>query len=214
VETGGPIAPDAFRTRASARLHAWPVPPDPREGRSDFDLTPDLRAELATPRPVPAAVLVPVVAHGDGATLLLTQRAAHLRKHSGQIAFPGGRIDEDDADALHAALREAEEEIGLSRGLVAPVGYLDPYLTSTGFGITPVVAIVDPGYSLSINRDEVDDAFEAPLDFLMNPTNHQEHQREWQGRLRRYYAMPWQERYIWGVTAGIIRNLFDRVYGR
>ncbi len=136
----------------------------------------------------PAAVLVPVVARREAATVLLTQRAAHLRDHSGQIAFPGGKIDADDASPLAAALREAEEEIGLDRGFVRPLGYLEPYVTTSGFRIVPVVSLVDPGYALTINPREVDGAFEVPLSFLMTPANHETHQREWKGHMRRYYT--------------------------
>lgn len=166
----------------------------------------------------PAAVLIPIVRRDETpdneATVLLTQRASALRSHAGQIAFPGGKIDHEDGSPLAAALREAEEEIGLERRFVNPLGYLDPYISGTGFRIVPVVALVDPGFSLIINPGEVDDAFEVPLSFLMQPANHQLHAAEWQGRTRRYYAMPFGERYIWGATAGIIHNLYTRLYGR
>jgi 8-oxo-dGTP pyrophosphatase MutT (NUDIX family) len=161
----------------------------------------------------PAAVLVPVVDRPGGATVLLTQRSAGLRTHSAQIAFPGGRIDADDASPLEAALREANEEIGLDRRHVAPVGFLDAYLTGTGYRIVPVVAVVDPGFTLRLNPHEVEEAFETPLSFLMNPANHARHGRQWQGRYRSYHAMPYGERYIWGATAGILRNLHDRLAG-
>ncbi len=161
-----------------------------------------------------AAVLVPVVSHPEGATVLLTRRSAQLRDHSGQIAFPGGKIDPTDADAIAAALREAEEEIGLERRFVRPLGYLDPYLSSTGYRILPVLAIVRPGFDLTIDPSEVDIAFEAPLGFLMDPDNHARHSREWQGMIRHYLAMPFGEHYIWGVTAGILRNLYEKLYLR
>jgi 8-oxo-dGTP pyrophosphatase MutT (NUDIX family) len=134
-----------------------------------------------------------------------------MRSHSGQVAFPGGKID-DGETPLAAALREAREEIGLAPRFVEPLGWLDPYLTGTGFRILALVAIVDPSFSLTINRDEVEDVFETPLSFLMNEANHQRQSREWQGRLRHFYAMPYQERYIWGATAGILRNLYERLY--
>lgn len=161
----------------------------------------------------PAAVLVPVINRPEGATVLLTMRATALRNHSGQIAFPGGKIDSDDASPIEAALREAEEEIGLSRAHVTPLGFLDAYLTGTGYRIVPVVAAIDPSFVLAINPEEVDEAFETPLGFLMNPANHQRHGREWKGVWRSYYAMPYGERYIWGATAGILRNLHDRLLG-
>jgi 8-oxo-dGTP pyrophosphatase MutT (NUDIX family) len=167
---------------------------------------------IAREQPIrPAAVLIAVVDHADP-TVLLTQRAAHLADHAGQIAFPGGKIDSTDASPLDAALREAEEEIGLSREFVEPVGYLDLYGTGFGFRILPTVARVRPGFKLRINRSEVDDAFEVPLSFLMNPANHQLHSKEFRGMERQYYAMPFAERYIWGATAGILRVLYERIY--
>ncbi len=180
--------------------------------RSDFDLDDglDLPDEAMLK---PAAVLVPVIERPEGASVLLTVRSASLRNHSGQIAFPGGRIDESDASALDAALREAEEEIGLDRSQVRPLGYLDAYLTGTGYRIVPVVAAVSAPFALSLNPAEVDDAFEAPLSFLMDAANHRRDGREWKGRHRSYYAIPFGERYIWGATAGILRNLHDRLVG-
>ena len=138
-------------------------------------------------------------------TVLLTQRAAHLNDHAGQIAFPGGKIDATDASPLDAALREAEEEIGLDREFVEPLGYLDLYVTGFGYRIVPTVARVKPGFKLTLNEREVDDAFEVPLAFLMDPANHQLHSGMAGHGARHYYAMPFGERYIWGVTAGILR---------
>ena len=159
----------------------------------------------------PAAVLIAVVAHAEP-TVILTQRAAHLNDHAGQISFPGGKIDATDASPLDAALREAEEEIGLDRKFVEPIGYLDLYGTGFGFRILPTVARVKPGFDLRINENEVDNAFEVPLSFLMNPDNHQIHSKEFRGVARSYYAMPFAERYIWGATAGILRVLYERIY--
>ena len=159
----------------------------------------------------PAAVLIPVVDHPDP-TVLLTQRAVHLNDHAGQIAFPGGKIEATDASPVDAALRETEEEVGLSREFVEPIGYLDLYGTAFGFRILPTVARVRPGFRLTINHSEVDDAFEVPLSFLMNPANHQVHSKEFRGMERFYYAMPFAERYIWGATAGILRVLYERIY--
>jgi 8-oxo-dGTP pyrophosphatase MutT (NUDIX family) len=167
---------------------------------------------IAREQPIrPAAVLIPVVDHPQP-TVLLTQRSAHLNDHAGQISFPGGKIDATDASPLDTALREAWEEIGLDREFIDPVGYLDLYGTAFGFRILPTVARVRPGFTMRINEAEVDDAFEVPLAFLMNPANHQMHSKEFRGIERWYYAMPYEERYIWGATAGILRVLYERIY--
>ncbi len=159
-----------------------------------------------------AAVLVPVVDRGADSTLLLTKRTEKLRSHSGQIAFPGGRIDPEDATAVHAALRETEEEIGLDASFIDVVGRMPDYVTGSGYRIAPVLATVRPGFLLTINEDEVDDAFEVPLSFLMDPVNHRRESRVWQEQERHFYTMPHGERYIWGVTAGIIRTIWERLY--
>lgn len=207
----------AFEALARRRLRPSPAPlfggPDlPIAPPSDFDLNPDAAATLpAVPAQRPAAVLVPIVARAE-LTLLLTQRTAHLAAHAGQIAFPGGKIEPHDPDAAAAALREAREEIGLESRFVRPLGFLDPYRTGTGFRITPLVALVDPGFSLALDDNEVASAFEVPLAFLMDPQNHQIHIRKSQGRDRRFYAMPYGERFIWGATAGMLRNLQERLF--
>ena len=221
TSAGAPILTiDQLRRLAAERLHAAPSDAifDPRTGRSwghsDFDLNPDLVADLAVMDPPrPAAVLVPIVARAEPA-VLLTQRSARLATHSGQISFPGGRMDPEDATPIATALREAEEEIGLDRALVEPLGFLDSYRTGTGFQVSPVVAVVSDTYVLELNRDEVDDAFEVPLAFLMDPSNHQRHSREWRGRVRDFYAMPYGDRYIWGATAGMIVNMHERLFLR
>ncbi len=159
----------------------------------------------------PAAVLAPIVARPEGLTVLLTLRASHLRAHSGQIAFPGGKIDLAETPEA-AALREASEEIGLEERFIEPLGWLDPYLTATGFRIAPLVALVDPSFSLVINRHEVAEVFEAPFAFLMDPSNHRLDQREWRGEVRKFYAMPHEGRYIWGATAGMLRNLYEKLF--
>jgi 8-oxo-dGTP pyrophosphatase MutT (NUDIX family) len=167
---------------------------------------------LAREKPIrPAAVLIPIVDHPEP-TVLLTQRSAHLNDHAGQISFPGGKIDPTDATPLDAALREAWEEVGLTRDFIEPIGYLDLYGTSFGFRILPTLARVRPGFTLKINAAEVEDAFEVPLAFLMNPINHQIHRKEFRGMERSFYAMPFAERYIWGATAGILRVLYERIY--
>lgn len=204
---------DDFAARARAAL--LPVPP-PFEGdhlrRRDFETMPELTALALAQPPVRAAVLVPVVDLHEGAQVLLTTRTAHLSRHAGQIAFPGGRIDPEDDGPLGAALREAHEEIGLSAALVTPLGYLDIMLTTTGFRIAPVVALVEPSFVPAPNPAEVHDVFETPLSFLMRRENHAEHVREIRGQVRRTLAMPFGERYIWGVTAEILRNLYERLY--
>jgi 8-oxo-dGTP pyrophosphatase MutT (NUDIX family) len=208
------ISPAEFFDRARARLR-FDIPagltnPDliPASGDQGTDRMLEI---LAREQPIrPAAVLVPLVDHPQP-TVLLTQRAAHLNDHAGQISFPGGKIDATDASPLDAALREAEEEIGLSREFVDPVGYLDLYGTSFGFRILPTVARIRPGFKLRINRSEVDEAFEVPLAFLMNPANHQLLSKEFRGMERSYYAMPYEDRYIWGATAGILRVLYERI---
>lgn len=205
-----------FFDRAAARL-TLEVPPaltDPNQPavRGDLDLDPTLWEQMEV-RPLrPAAVLIPVVDRAEPG-IILTQRTAHLPAHAGQVAFPGGSIDQGDASPVAAALREAHEEIGLDPQLVEPIGYLDLYLTFSGYRILPLVARVEPRYAFKLCIDEVDDAFEVPLTFLMNAENHALQSREWKGIMRRFYVMPYGERYIWGVTAGILRNLYERIYG-
>ena len=178
--------------------------------RGDHDLNPGM-APVTEYRQ--AAVLVPLVARDDGVSVLLTLRTAHLSNHAGQVAFPGGRIEDTDADALAAALRETEEEIGLSRAYVEPIGRLDRYVTRTGFMVTPIVALVHPPFDLALDPHEVADAFEVPLDFLLDPVNRKKHFNEFQGRRRYYYVFPYPDRHIWGATAGMLVNLADVLTG-
>ena len=211
-----PITPEAFSARAVGRLLASPAPDafdplvTPRHG--DHNLAERL-APLDGALHRAAAVLIPIVAHPVGASILLTRRAEHMKDHAGQIAFPGGKMDAADKSPLNTALREAQEEIGLDRRFIAPLGYLDPYLSSSGFRIVPVVAMIDPAHRLTLDPGEVASSFEVPLGFLMDPKRHETHEREWRGAMRRYYAMPYGDYYIWGVTAGILRNLYEKVYG-
>lgn len=169
-------------------------------------------------QPALAAVLVPLVMR-DELTLLLTQRTTHLSTHSGQIAFPGGRTDDTDVDAVDTALREAHEEVGLTRDYVEVLGTLPTYVTGTAYIITPVVGLVKPGFVLRPNPGEVADVFEVPLSYLMNPAHHRRHQVEFDGVTRQWLSMPYldpavvggldpTERFIWGATAGMLRNLY------
>ena len=215
-----PISKTAFgfsdvATRLRTHL-SLDVPHDPLgdsfASAGDHVLNPDIEDTYLARTRKAAAVLVPMIARDDEVTVLLTQRTAHLRSHAGQISFPGGKIDATDASPIHAALREAHEEIGLAAKHIEPVGFLNPYLTGTGFRILPVVGLVTPPFDLEVNPGEVDDAFEVPLSFLMNPDNHKRDSREWNGKMRHFYAMPYEGRYIWGATAGILRNLYERLY--
>jgi 8-oxo-dGTP pyrophosphatase MutT (NUDIX family) len=174
----------------------------PDEGRPDLVGLAPLR---------PAAVLLPIVDRTGGLSVLLTLRASNLRAHSGQVAFPGGKIDARETPC-EAALREAYEEIGLEERFVEPLGWLDPYFTGTGYRVAPLVALVEPSFGLAINKLEVDEVFETPFAFLMDAANHRLEEREWQGRRRRCYAMPHEGRYIWGATAGILRNLYEKLF--
>lgn len=158
----------------------------------------------------PAAVLVPVVDQPDP-TVILTQRPETMRRHAGQISFPGGRIDPGDADAVAAALREAEEEIGLPPSLVDVIGTADVYRTVTGFEVTPVVGIVPPGLTFVPEPGEVSAVFEAPLHYLLDPAHQLVRTAEWRGRMRTYYEIEWQDRRIWGATAAMIVNLSRRL---
>lgn len=163
---------------------------------------------------IPAAVLVAVVNRAPHATVLFTQRTAHLHDHPGQVSFPGGRCEDEDASPIFTALREAHEEIGLPPSEVDVIGCLPDYRTSTGFVITPVVGIVEPPLELRPDTFEVAEVFEAPLYFLLDPRNHQRHSSESGGRLRQYYAMPYEGHYIWGATAGMVVSLYGRLLGQ
>ncbi len=213
------ITPQFLRERAFHALHREPSSHvfDPRRpvncARSDFDLDCDPGYMNGIPLDAPvrqAAVLFPIVVRSKP-TVMLTQRSNDLPSHAGQISFPGGKVEPHDKDTLATALRETEEEIGLTSDFIEPIGYLDNYRTGTNFNVVPVVALVRPGFALTVDKREVDSVFEVPLDFLLNAENHELHQREWKGRTRTYYAMPYDGYFIWGATAGMIRNLHERL---
>ncbi len=203
-----PYSAADFRDRALRR--AASAPGDDVFG--DHRLNPASRASIVREGLRPAAVLVPVVDRPDGATVLLTKRTEKLKSHPGQVAFPGGRVDPGDVSVEAAAMREADEEIGLKADHIEIVGRLSDYYSGSGFRITPVLSVVRPGFTLTINPDEVDDAFEVPLHFLMDAANHQTDSRIWNNIERYFYTMPYDGRHIWGVTAGIIRAVHDRLY--
>lgn len=181
--------------------------------RSDFDLTPDGWSDMPVEDLTPASVLIGLIERDHGLTVLLTRRADTLRRHTGQVALPGGRRDPGET-ALETALREAHEEVGLEPRFVQPVGLSTPYQTGTGYLITPVVGFVRPGFTLVANPGEVADIFETPFAYLMDLANYEEHERELPtGEKRRFYATTHAEQYIWGATAGILRALYERLYG-
>ncbi len=206
--------------QVDAHLQAVPLDRLTASGlRRHFASPPIWQPDVVRERPLPnrqsspAAVLVPLVVRQGHLSLLLTQRGQHLANHSGQIAFPGGRVDESDTDLVHTALREAQEEVGLSPQFVEVLGTLPIYVTGSAFIITPVVALVQPGFELQPNPDEVADVFEVPMPYLMNPAHHRHHRAMFEGAARQWLSMPWtgpdnRERYIWGATAGMLRNLY------
>lgn len=196
-----------FKRRAKAHLF---TSPPVGWNRSDDDMNERARMIPYGVVTKPAAVLVPIILRAEP-MVLLTQRHADLSKHAGQIAFPGGRIDAGET-VLQAALREAHEEVGLDASLVTPLGYLDGFLTITHYVVIPVVALVNAACSFQAQPQEVDDIFEVPLSFLMDAANRQIQSREFNGLARHFYVYPHGERYIWGATAGMIKNLHDRLY--
>jgi 8-oxo-dGTP pyrophosphatase MutT (NUDIX family) len=206
------VTAEALRRLIAERLDplaAWN--PVERPDWSDYDLNPEFRP---AERPVlrDAAVLIPVVDRPDGLHVILTRRADSLASHTGQVAFPGGRLDPGEGP-VEAALREAWEEIGLDPGFVEPLGLSNRYETVTGYVVTPVVGLVQPGFELRPNPAEVAEVFEPPFAFLMDPRNHHRDSFERDGAQRFFYAMPWQDQYIWGATAGMLRALWNRLYG-
>jgi 8-oxo-dGTP pyrophosphatase MutT (NUDIX family) len=196
-----------FRRRVAKRLSREP---EPHVG--DHVFNPEIADQLLKIERRPAAVLIPVIDRVPEATLLFTMRTGSLRSHAGQIAFPGGRIDPEDSGPEAAALREAEEEIGLPPQFVETLGRGPDYLTGSGYHVALVVAVVRLGFVLKLNPKEVADVFEVPLSFLMNPANHRIGSRTWNGAQRTFFEMPYADRHIWGITAGIVRVLYERLY--
>jgi len=162
---------------------------------------------------VQAAVLVPLINRADGVTVMLTQRTAHLNDHAGQISFPGGRVEEDDADRIQTALREAEEETGLAREAVEVIGRLPDFDIPSGFRVTPIVGWIEPPVDFNPDPFEVAEVFEVPLHHFLDPTNHERRSDDINGRRRNYYAMPYQDRFIWGATAGMLFSLYQSLRG-
>lgn len=198
---------EELRMRASQRLNYTDG-----EQVGDFTQNPDLRKWVMSKATKDAAILMPLVERQGEVSLLLTKRADKLSSHSGQIAFPGGKVDADDAGPEAAALREAHEEVGLATDQVEILGRLPDYYTGSGYKIAPIIGIMNANAVVKANPDEVDYIFEVPLSFLMNPDNHVRGSRIFEGRERHFFEMPFGEHYIWGITAGMIRVLYDRLY--
>ena len=201
-----PFGAADFATRAGCARY----PSDAEDG--DFAFNPDIKEVLRARATREAAVLIGVIERGGEGHVLLTKRTQALRTHSGQVALPGGRIDAEDGSARAAAVRECEEETGIAPHHIRPVGELPIYLSGSGYRIHPVLAVIEGEPAMTPNPHEVEDLFEVPLSFLMDRLNHRLGSRVWQGRRRYYYEMPYGEHYIWGVTAGIIRSAYERLY--
>jgi 8-oxo-dGTP pyrophosphatase MutT (NUDIX family) len=196
-------------TRGEIRARLTAVRPPRTRGDGPLDVA----GSRPIGAPIPAAVLIPLIEHDGGFTILFTQRTADLKSHAGQISFPGGRCEPGDADVVAAALRETHEEVGLPPDKVEVLGRLVPYNTITGFQVTPIVGAICPPLDVRPDPIEVAEIFEVPLAFFLDPANHLRHSREFGGAQRHYNAMPYGERYIWGATAGMLLNLYDVLAG-
>lgn len=205
---GEPISAESFADRAREHLESRRF-----EEVGDHKFNPEIPQAFKSLHYKPAAVLIPVVRRSPGATLLFTQRTDHLPDHAGQIAFPGGKIDPEDESVETAALREAEEEIGLQRHDTEIVARAPDYLAGSGYRITPILGLVPEDYPFAVNQNEVDHIFEVPLAYLMNSENYSVGRRHFKGALRRYYSITYDGYRIWGITAGIVRTLYERLYG-
>ena len=206
----GPTDRIVLRRLLEERLKDTHPPTDPRDALPagfSTQVAESVR-EYFPAAPAAAAVLVPIVDHEAGLSILLTQRASHMRQHAGQISFPGGRVEPTDEGALGAALRETEEEIGLSRQHVTFAGYLDPHLVLSGYWVTPVVAFVQPGFELKLDEREVESTFEVPLTHILDPANHQSRERLIGNTSVQVYDIPYGAHHIWGATAGMLMGLY------
>ena len=194
-----------LRTRLLADAPEFKVHP----ARSDYDFNPEFRRPPGEVRLMPAAVLMPIIAK-PVPTVLFTQRTSTLSRHAGQVSFPGGRMDDGDASATATALRETHEETGITPDFVTVAGFMEGYETGTGFAILPVVGVLREGFTLLPNPAEVNEIFEVPLSFLLDPKNRERQSREWQGQKREFYAFNYRSHYIWGATAAILVNFAER----
>lgn len=202
-----PFSAADFRARVADNAAGFSA-----ETVGDHTFNPEISDMFLAMSRKPAAVLIPIIRREPEATILFTQRTDNLSSHPGQVAFPGGKIDDTDASIEAAALRETEEEIGLSPADVDLIGRAPDYLTGSGYHIAPVLGLIQPDLAYTLNEHEVSAVFEVPLSFLMDPANHVMGSRIWQGVRRTYYEMPYRDRHIWGVTAGMVRILYERLY--
>lgn len=200
-----------FKALVKQRLNNWQSSATSPLG-GDHLLNPDIQQNLVDLAVKPAAVLIPLVEREDGLKMIFTKRTEKLKSHSGQVSFPGGKIDAEDVSALSAALRETDEEIGVPKHAVEVLGQMPDYFAGSGYRISPIVGMVNPDVEFTASPHEVEYIFEVPVAFLMNPDNHKISSRVFLKRDVRFYEMPWNEHYIWGVTAGIVRMFYNRMY--